>query len=79
MPLSARIVAGLLVLLLVGAACGEGNSTESTTETGSGEAAQGGTNAEAVRFGESLAQIRGHHQVALELYEAGDKKGALVH
>jgi hypothetical protein len=75
--LSARITAGLLVLIL-GAACGqESNSTDGTTGTGS-EVSEG-TNAEAIQFGESLAQIRGHHRVALELYEAGDTEGALVH
>jgi hypothetical protein len=34
---------------------------------------------EAIGFGEALAQIRGHHLVSLELYEAGDEQGAAVH
>jgi hypothetical protein len=35
--------------------------------------------AEAIGFGEALAQIRGHHVVSLELLRAGDRKGAVLH
>lgn len=75
---AARIVAGLLVIMLVGVACGEGDPSESTA-TGGEHAESEGVDAETIQFGESLAQLRGHHQVALELYEAGDTEGALVH
>ncbi len=34
---------------------------------------------EHVTFGEQLGQIRGHHLAALELYRAGDEKGAATH
>jgi hypothetical protein len=66
----------LLVVAVVGA-CGDPDPNEPLTASGdeSGEAA----GAEAIGFGEALAQIRGHHLVSLELYEAGDAKGAAVH
>ncbi len=69
------LLAPLLALLLT--ACGgPPNDDVSAGTTGTHEAAGG---AEAVAFGEALAQIRGHHLVSLELYEAGDVKGAAVH
>jgi hypothetical protein len=66
----------LLVVALVGA-CGDPDPNEPLTASGDQprEAAGG----EAIGFGEALAQIRGHHLVSLELYEAGDEKGAAVH
>ena len=35
--------------------------------------------AEEISFGESLAQLRGHHLVSLELYRAADFEGATIH
>jgi hypothetical protein len=71
-----RWITLLLVVAVVGA-CGDPDPNEPLTASGdeSGEAA----GAEAIGFGEALAQIRGHHLVSLELYEAGDAKGAAVH
>jgi hypothetical protein len=71
----------LLVVLLVPAllaACGQepGPSLEAT---GGESRAAGSGESEAIGFGELLAQIRGHHLVSLELYEAGDEQGAAVH
>lgn len=75
-----RLMVVLAAFLILGAACG----TE--TETGGGGAAShetdeaaAGFGAEEVAFGSSLAQIRGHHLVALELYEAGEREAALTH
>ncbi len=68
-------------ILLVGAllgACAEPDSDSTTSAAGS-ESEEAAAGAEAVGFGEALAQIRGHHLVSLELYEAGDDKGAAVH
>lgn len=65
------LVASALVLALV--ACGE-ESDPPVTPAGAQAAG-----AEEITFGESLAQIRGHHLVSLELYEAGDDKGAAIH
>ena len=78
MPRPTRLIAALL---LAGAALGACAEPESDTTSGSaggghGEASSG---AEAIGFGESLAQIRGHHLVSLELYEAGDEEGAATH
>jgi hypothetical protein len=66
-----------LVLAVLGVACGDPDPNEPLA-TGGGEPEQA-AGAEAVGFGEALAQIRGHHLVSLELYEAGDAKGAAVH
>lgn len=79
MKLVGKLSAGLVVLML-GVACGQGNSTEEPSATGAEEATGSeGTSAESIQFGNSLGQIRGHHLIALELYEAGDKQGALTH
>ena len=70
-----------LVLLLIPAllsACGEGADSATGTAGGDGHEA-GVEDAEAIGFGEALAQIRGHHLVSLELYEDGDEQGAAVH
>jgi hypothetical protein len=64
-----------LLLAAVGAGCAEPseNASEASGTAGKTEAL------EDIAFGESLAQIRGHHLVSLELYRAGDVKGAAVH
>lgn len=64
----------LLAAAAVLAACGQEPATPAAGGTGIAAA-----DAEAIGFGGSLAQIRGHHLVSLELYEAGDIKGAQVH
>ena len=74
-------VAALVALSLLGAACG--SADDDTEATGSGESAEGASevseNAELISFGSALAQVRGHHLVSLELYRAGDMKGASTH
>lgn len=69
-----RFLAVPLVIALL-AACG----TEADPPTAAGGSLEVEADAEAIGFGESLAQIRGHHLVSLELYRAGDAKGAAVH
>ena len=44
-----------------------------------GEVAAGAEGAELISFGSSLAQVRGHHLVSLELYGNGDIQGASTH
>ena len=70
------IVAILAVGVLIGACAEPESDTTSATGDEHGEAA---STVEAIGFGESLAQIRGHHSVSLELYETGDEEGAAVH
>src|SRR5918996_3405759 len=72
-----RFVAALLALGLVAAACGDDADEPSP-------AAETGAEAEAevielIGFGEALAQVGGHHRAALELYTAGDERGAMTH
>lgn len=62
------------VLLLSG--CGDATPDEPAA---AGDAPHAAPAAEAIGFGEALAQIRGHHLVSLELYRAGDLKAAAVH
>jgi hypothetical protein len=71
-----RWVTALLIMAVVGA-CGDPDPNEPLTA--SGEESEEAAGAEAIGFGEALAQIRGHHLVSLELYKAGDAKGAAVH
>lgn len=72
--------AGVLILIpilaVVMAACGESGEDSDVTPGAGGDAEAG---SEAITFGSSLAQIRGHHLVAVDLYEDGDREGALVH
>jgi hypothetical protein len=75
MKRAGRAGAAILLLFLVG--CGEDRSTGSEPQAGAD--AQTATSAEAIAFGEALAQIRGHHLVSLLLYRAGDEKGAATH
>ena len=75
-----RSFGGVITLLLVVAlagACGDPDPNEPLTP--SGDEPREAAGAEAIGFGEALAQIQGHHLVSLELYEAGDDKGAAVH
>jgi hypothetical protein len=67
----------VLLIVVVAGACGDPDPNEPLTASGGKSQAAAG--AEAIDFGEALAQIRGHHLVALELYEAGDDEGAAVH
>ena len=75
-----KVLARLALVLAIGpgaVACGDEPvpTTEAAGDSASGDSAD----AEDIGFGEALAQIRGHHLVSLELYEAGDDKGAAVH
>ena len=66
-----------VALALSATACG---TDDEPTPSGAGaDIAAHSVDAEAIGFGEAIAQIRGHHIAALELYEAGDNKGASVH
>ena len=69
-------VAALAVAGLMFAGCG---TTDEPADTGATTDHAAVAGPEAITFGESLAQIRGHHRAGLELYEAGDLSGALVH
>jgi hypothetical protein len=72
-----RWITVLVVVAVVSAACGDADPNEPLSASeGESEQAAG---ADAIGFGEALAQIRGHHLVSLELYNAGDTKGAAVH
>lgn len=75
-----RSLALLAVLALLGAACGSDPvETQEPSASADEETHEGGADLEAISFGEALAQIRGHHRIALELYSADDQPGALVH
>ena len=64
-----RTVAALTLVALAGCA----------TETPQTEKAAQELTSEQVTFGEQLAQIRGHHLAAVELYEDDDTEGAATH
>jgi hypothetical protein len=72
----AGILASILSIALLTAGCGSDDGNGAPTGSGTSESA---ATAEAVAFGSALAQIRGHHAVAVELYGSGDRQGALVH
>jgi hypothetical protein len=74
--LAALRPAAVLLVALALVACG---SEAEDPPTVAGEGAETEISAEDIAFGEALAQIRGHLLVALELYEAGDEEGAMVH
>ncbi len=70
----------LIALLLLAGACGQPDDGPGPAASGENGATQeGGLDPEIIRFGEALAQIRGHHAVAFELYEAGDLEAATTH
>ncbi len=68
---------GLLLIPALLAACGEEPTREAAS--GAGGHSTESHEAESVSFGAALAQIRGHHLISLELYKAGDARGAAVH
>jgi hypothetical protein len=68
----------MIVLAVAGSACGS-DPDEVDPGAGNIEVEGHGASAELISFGSALAQIRGHHLVSLELYEAGDVKGASTH
>lgn len=76
MPRPARWMGATLVVMALLGACAEQDEGTTAAEGAEQGAASG---AEAIGFGEALAQIRGHHLASLELYEAGDQKGAEIH
>jgi hypothetical protein len=78
MPRLTRFIGAIAVVGALLGACAEPGSD---TTSAAGEKEHGGvvSGVEAIGFGEALAQIRGHHLVSLELYEAGDTEGAAVH
>ena len=72
-----RRLCGLLVIVLTLGACAE-EPAETEVATPEHETAPDFT-PEQIAFGEALAQIRGHHDAATELYDGGDTDLALVH
>jgi hypothetical protein len=67
----------LAVVALVLAACG---SEPGGPNPAAGQGAPAESfGSEDVALGSSLAQIRGHHRVSVELYERGDREGAAIH
>jgi hypothetical protein len=54
-------------------------SPETTESDPTAKPESGAPSSEDITFGEQLAQIRGHHLAATELYEADDTKGAATH
>ncbi|MFN2488776.1 MAG: hypothetical protein ABR529_03355 [Actinomycetota bacterium] len=70
---------GAAALLLAG--CGQdGDGASAPSASGNEESTSAGElGAEEVDFGASLAQIRAHHLVSLDLYEAGRFGDALLH
>jgi hypothetical protein len=75
--LNATRFGALLFVPALLAACGQQTTSEPPSAPG-GRATQA-EETEAISFGAALAQIRGHHLISLELYKAGDDKGAAVH
>jgi hypothetical protein len=78
MPRVTRLVSTLCVVGALLGACGERGTEDTSGATGPGHEAEA-EGVEAIGFGESLAQIRGHHLVSLELFENGDDEGAGIH
>ena len=76
MKLYLRLGAAALAIPTLLGACAE---SDSDTSPGASTHEAESSLVEAIGFGEALAQIRGHHLVSLELYEAGDEEGAAVH
>jgi hypothetical protein len=68
--------AAILVVAVLSGACGSGDDDGGAVGSGTSGAA---ADAETITVGSALAQIRGHHAVALDLYRDGDQQGALVH
>ena len=66
-------------LLLLGACGDDAADTTGSTAEEPDAAISSSIDLEQVTIAEQLAQIRGHHRVALELFEADDVKGAAVH
>ena len=66
------------VLALGAVACGDEPGSDPQA-AGEDPSEHHSADVEAIAFGEALAQIRGHHLVSLELYEAGDEQGAATH
>jgi hypothetical protein len=69
----------LVVVCLVLAACGSEPGGPPAAGPGQGAPAAESFGSEDVGLGSSLAQIRGHHRVSVELYERGDREGAAIH
>jgi hypothetical protein len=71
-----KLISLLVLVLVVATGCASPETTESdpTARPGSEE-----PTSEDITFGEQLAQIRGHHLAAAELYEAEDIEGAATH
>ena len=67
-------IAAIAVVLFGACASPESTDADPTAKPGSDA-----PSSEDITFGEQLAQIRGHHLAASELYDDGDAKGAATH
>ncbi len=73
-----RRFAGLITVVLL-ASCGGGGAASGAAGAGGEHDPAGTFGAEQISFGEALAQIRGHHDAAVQLYEDRETDLALVH
>jgi len=73
-----RWAAAMSILLVLGA-CASGEEPEAIDVDAGAEPEVSAFGPEEISFGEALAQIRGHHDAATELYDGGDTDLALVH
>lgn len=73
-----RLVAAATIAGLVLAGCAA-EPDEPNVDTEAAAEPGGDFGAEEIGFGEALAQIRGHHDAATQLYDGGDTDLALVH
>jgi hypothetical protein len=73
-----RLGGALAVVCVVLAGCGSEPGGRNAAAPGRGAPAES-FGPEDVALGSSLAQIRGHHRVSVELYGRGDREGAAIH
>ena len=74
-----RSLSVLFAALLLLGACGSDPEPEATEPAAEEHHEAAAGSSEEVSLASSLAQIRGHHRVALELYTADDFEGAAIH
>lgn len=71
------VISIVLVAALGLAGCAAPEDATTADPTSKPESSE--VSSEDITFGEQLAQIRGHHLAATELYAAGDREGAATH
>lgn len=80
--MTTRLFGAAVAVLLVFAGCGGGDDAERNSPQPAAADEHGDAHsfgAEEISLASSLAQVRGHHRVALELYTADDVEGAAIH